>query len=325
MFKNLSLYKYTSVDEEVPNSAFKTVTSFDDASLLIYLYEPRDPSPVSFSCSGIHPVDLLMLEQSTNVLTNNFTFVPLTQVKRERVIDSSAVNFEVNKRIKRIEHDTSRTVSRKEITNIKDEVVASMLGKAPIKEKRVRGVITSHGDILVDAVGKVAEDYINFIRSLFSDIHISIFELKMDGDQGQILNAFSHTIISDFDPEMEEEDIERVNPFYSNASFQFEIGEEKITVNNGSTQTLDETLMDRLNIGTMKWLGLSSEHSTFRLTSDLRLKSIKLHDFEYEPESDDEGVLSAAYHRFYLTFFLKMIASLRKEIADTTGYGDVNE
>lgn len=334
MFKNLSMWMWDSnpdgeqakVDTEIFE---RTLRDVNRAKAVFNARLPSNPGPGQIRVSGLAPVDDLIVEQSlgygdsANVYNR---FLPLTQVIRERVIDKGAVKFEVAERVKHIFTMEGRRCGRKEVQSITDEVIESMLKDAPIREKRVFGIVTSMGKILVGATGKAAEDYISYIKSLFGEGHVRVRPASLGGwnpdcgidldDEDIIyLNRFARKII-DQDPAIEHGDGEDEDTavFISMSSFQFSSAKEKFAVQHAKEATV-QNLADRIKASYLDWIELAHKHAVFKLTSDLTLKSIKLQDLDYTPENDEEVGLSAAYYRFYMSFFLNLFYTIVREVA----------
>ncbi len=324
MFKNLSMWMFDkSPDGEQAQRDTKYLRTVmydrEVAENLIVDNEPANPGPGQLKYSGLLPVDELILESS---LEGANRFLPLTQVIRERVLDNGAIKFEVNERVKHIFTMEGRRCGRKELQSIKDEVIESMLKDAPIREKRVFGIVTSMGKILVGATGKAAEDYIAYIKSLFGEGHIRTWPADIgswsphleieefdDGGDFLLVTDFARNRIEWFDQEYADEQV-----FTATGTFQFSQGTEKFAVAGAKKETVDQ-LMDRVARSYVDFIELNHEHAVFKLTANLELKSIKLQDLEYTPENDEETGLSAAYYRFYMSFFLGLFDTIVREVA----------
>lgn len=322
MFKNLSMWMWdpkpdgeqAKVDTEIFE---RTLRDVNRAKAVFNARLPSNPGPGQIRVSGLAPVDDVIVEQSlgygdsANVYNR---FLPLTQVIRERVIDKGAVKFEVAERVKHIFTMEGRRCGRKEVQSITEEVIESMLKDAPIREKRVFGIVTSMGKILVGATGKTAEEYISYIKSLLGEGHIpmwraSILDWNSESDDydEHLLTRFARKLIHDAVNGDDE------SPFMSSGSFQFTGVKETFAVANAS-DSIVEQLSEKVDNSQLDWILLAHEHAVFKLTSDLALKSIKLQDLEYTPENDEEVGLSAAYYRFYMNFFLHLFDSLVREV-----------
>lgn len=326
MFKNLSMWLFErspDTEQSINDTEYLRVALHDweVAASHIVSHPPTNPGPGQLKKSGLLPVDDLVLE---GALDGGNRFMPLTQVIRERVVDSGAVKFEVNERIKSIFAIDGRRVGRKEQIDITCEVIESMLKDAPIREKRVFGIVTSMGKILVGATGKAAEDYISYIKSLFGAGHIHVRPAELgtwnpttglDADQEDFiyLGHFARQLIS--------EGVNEQSKLEFSGSFCFESAKEKFTVEHGQFPTID-SLEDRIACSYMKWISLTHEHAVFKLTSDLTLKSIKLVDIEYQPEDDQEAGLTSAYYRFYMSFFLGLFDTVVREVVKAQEVGD---
>lgn len=327
MFKNLSMWMFNkSPDGEQAKQDVGLLRAVLMTSLsakeLIEDHPPANPAFGQLRASGLLPLDDLIVEQCTDPKVIN-TFLPLTQVIRERVIDNGAVKFEVAQRVAHIRVMEGRVCGRKEIQAIKDEVIHGMMTDAPIREKRVFGIVTSMGKILVGATGKAAEDYIGYIKSLFGAGYIPMWQATISDWNGDSANFTEH-LLSSFARKLIHDAINDVDecPFMSAGSFQFSGAKEKFAVVSASDSTIQD-LLERIEASYVDWIELAHDHATFKLYSDLTLKSIKLHDLDYEPENNEEVGLSAAYHRFYMNFFLHLFDSLVREVVKVNGGDDV--
>ncbi len=321
MFKNLSMWMWDrepATEQAAADSVqmFNTLTDYDTASEMIGDHPPINPEVGQIKRSGLLSVDDYIVEEATS---GPNAFLPLTQVIRERVIDNGAVKFEVNERVKTIFAIDGRRCGRKELQQIKEEVIQSMLKDAPIREKRVFGIVTSMGKILVGATGKAAEDYIAYIKSLFGEGHIRTWpadigswsphlEIDQDDFDSYRLTGFGRKQIEWFDQDSEEEVV-----FTATGSFQCSQGTERFAVSGAKKETVDQ-LMDRVARSYVDFIELNHEHAVFKLTANLELKSIKLQDLEYTPDNDEETGLSAAYYRFYMNFFLGLFDTIVREV-----------
>lgn len=323
MLKNLSMWmwEHEPDGEQAVNDTHLLIVNLYNPTFALNLMEtnpPVNPGPGQLKKSGLLPVDQLIIEHCVNPDEPN-RFLPLTQVIRERVIDKGAVKFEVAERVKHIFAMEGRRCGRKEVQSITDEVIESMLKDAPIREKRVFGIVTSMGKILVGATGKAAEDYISYIKSLFGEGHVRVRPASLGGwnpdcgidldDEDIIyLNRFAREVIF-------QGDLDNDHPgFVSNGSFQFSSAKEKFAVQNAKDATI-ENLVERIKASYVDYIELAHKHAVFKLTSDLTLKSIKLQDLDYTPENDEEVGLSAAYYRFYMSFFLNLFDTIVREVA----------
>jgi hypothetical protein len=320
MFKNLSvwLYEKSMVDDLATEgeALMRNVLRHKEMAFdLLDDNPPTNPDFGQFKKSGLLPLDDLLVDQA---LTGPGLgrFLPLTQVIRERVVDSGAVKFEVAQRVKHIFTMENRRCNRKEIQGITDEVIFSMLKDAPIREKRVQGILMSSGEILVNATGKTAEDYISYIKSLFNNQIIVRTaslgtwnsDLELDASDFDCINTFARELIINGDPDDEDVELAFIG------SFKFNGTNESFTVERAKEQTIDG-LADRIVASDLEWIGVAHKHAVFKLTSDLTLKSIKLQDLDYVPEDDQEVGITSAYYRFYISFFSKLFDTIVHEVA----------
>lgn len=322
MFKNLSMWRWqlNPEGEDAQNDTSLLRTNLRNSAFaknLIEINPPENPGPGQLKKSGLAPVDDLIIEQCVHVSLHQ-CFLPLTQVIRERVIDNGAVKFEVEQRVKQIFMIDGRRVGRKELIDIKDEVIQSMLKDAPIREKRVFGIVTSTEKILVNATGKAAEEYINYVKSLFGDGNVRVRPAELltwnpdcgvepDMEDLFYLTEFAQDLLLNDDEESEK-------PFVSADSFCFQNATEQFAVHNAKEKTVDN-LAERIKDSDLNWIEIECEHAVFKLNNCMNLKSIKLQDLEYTPENDEETGLSAAYYRFYLNFFINLFDTIVTEVA----------
>lgn len=327
MFKNLSMWMFDKAPDgeqaqSDTHSLREALSDYEVAKDLIADHPPVNPDHGQLKKSGLLHIDSLIIEQSLCAANR---FLPLTQVIRERVIDKGAVKFEVAERVKHIFTMEGRRCGRKEVQSITEEVIESMLKDAPIREKRVFGIVTSMGKILVGATGKAAEEYISYIKSLFGQGHIHVRPADMfswntelcvsEFEDELYLTQFARKIINqDPDTEHGNGEDEDTSVFLSTNSFQFSGAKEKFAVVSASDSTVQD-LLERINASYLDWIELAHEHCVFKLGADLTLKSIKLQDLEYTPDNDEEVGLSAAYYRFYMNFFLGLFDTIVREVA----------
>jgi hypothetical protein len=329
MFKNLSMWLYDKAPDSEQavrdtNLLLTNLRMFTFASNLFETNPPVNPDHGQVKRSGLLPVDGLIVQQSVGPENGN-RFLPLTQVIRERVVDKGAVKFEVAERVQCIFAMENRRVGRKEMISITDEVIQSMLKDAPIREKRVFGIVTSMGKILVNATGKAAEDYISYIKTLFGEGHIHVRPAELltwnpecgasEYEDQESLTLFALDRIRNRNKELGSENNAT---FESLNTFSFTRGNETIAVKCGKDETIDE-ILSQLTTGDLNSILLAHKHALFNLTGELTLKGIKLQELEYEPENEEETYLSAAYYRFYMSFFLGLFDTIVREVAAVGG------
>lgn len=306
MFKSLSIYRVDTKKATVYSQLLGGPDHEDALRAVTSLNEPRWPGKHDPGTRGFIFPPLSVTSQAIDPtgLTGLRNFLPITQVVYTKAMDGAAVKCEVDREVKRIKQDQGRNVGRRELQDIKDEIIFGLLQNAPVKAKHTRAFLTSDGYILIDATGKQAEDFLSHLRDALGSLPVRQFAQK----ELRAINTFVKRAIEDRYLAGMNED----STFEVTGSFCFALGNEKITIQNGEEETVSDQLFDRIRkpIASAKWCEFKTEHDTFRITDTFQLKGIKL-ELEYEPENEDEEPISAAWHRFYLEHFLKLANDLR--------------
>lgn len=94
--------------------------------------------------------------------------------RQEKIVPSAAVKDQLDEKIKQIEKAESRTVGRKERTNLKDEVMFSMLPKAFTRSSLVHGYIAPEEGLLIinSSSNTRAEEVCTELRSAIGSLPI---------------------------------------------------------------------------------------------------------------------------------------------------------
>src|SRR5690606_18801200 len=106
MFKNLSMWLWdTNPDGDQAQQDTRLLrmylVNWQFANEVVANNTPYNPDHSQVRASGLLELDQFVLEKCTDPKSVN-TFLPLTHVSRERVIDKGAVKFEDAERVKHI-------------------------------------------------------------------------------------------------------------------------------------------------------------------------------------------------------------------------------
>lgn len=160
-FKNLSVFRLTE--------AFTLTSEELEQKLEALAFRPCGPHE-EFSFGWTAPLGKTSVQRVHN--TNGFLM--LCVKKEERVLPASVVNELVQEKITEKEEQQARKLSKKERTEIKDELIFDLLPKAFTFSRKIYAYIDPKGGwIIVDAASaKSAEDLLSLLRKSLGSLPV---------------------------------------------------------------------------------------------------------------------------------------------------------
>ena len=191
-------------------------------------------------------------------------------------VPGSAIKDEVEKRVKKIEHETGRKPGRKEIKDLKEEVVLSLLPKAfTSKASTFVWLDRENGYLIVDASSQSKCD--DIITSMVNQLNLSVSLIQTETSPQA---AMSEWLLSSDYP----------GNFDGDRSCDLQaIDESKSTVKYARHDLAIEEIRDHIKKGllpvklTMSW----NSKITFALTYAMQLKKIELADVDVDEKPAD--------------------------------------
>ena len=142
-----------------------------------------DPGPYTYGTLGVippSPVDGQLYFRSTaNTVLLRFQ-------QSERILPRSVIMDEVTKRAAKLlrqEDDERKQLSRKELAQVKSEVVAELLPTTVIKRKSFPVLIRGKHVFIGAASAKVCEDVLNKLRYAFGSLAVVPFETEIPASE----------------------------------------------------------------------------------------------------------------------------------------------
>lgn len=314
MFKNLTVFKFNPHQSEATEDVF--ILSCGPTDLMSET-PPRDPTNLELMTQGWLPVPKLALQMVTASLLIKERFLPLTMVIRQRAIDNAAVKLAVKRAVDLIQKEQNRAVGRKERLEITEDILIDMIPRAPIKEKMVCGYFCGNGYILIDAVGKAAEDYMSFLRtSLGGSLACERVTVKETAFHNYSLKTIK-------DEYVEWDEIEAAFEFGGSFSFLDGTRVEQITIQNCNSSTMQGDFMSRIEGGYITWCDFDNKEVSFRLMSDLSIKKLNFEDMDFEEsEADSQDGYNVARHRLEIKTYIALVEKILAEIVAVVGDDD---
>lgn len=318
MFKNLTIFKFDPLNLDNHTDINMMLGNYQDtATEMLEAHQPSDPVAEQIMRRGWLPLNPLLVEMATTGNVDH-RFLPLSMIIRQRAIDNGAVDLAVRRKIANIQQAESRIVGKKEKTQIKDEILFEMIPKAPVKEKRINGYVCANGHILVDAVGKAAEDYISFVResvgklaALQLDIAIPADEIMDVKPTSQLIHQYVLRAINN--EHFNFDDVAEQFQFKFTNTFAFINDKEQFAVRDCTSDTLSSAeFYRRVRDGRVVWCNFDNAEVEFRLMSDLSLKAIKFTALDFEHTNDQEATVGA--HRMQIQVYNKLVNNIIAEI-----------
>lgn len=166
-FKNLTLYRFTKpfnvlpekLEEQLSEALFKPCSAHD-------IYQIGWVSPLG--------------NKSENLIHVSDKFWMLCLCKQERILPSSVVNEQVQERCEEIELSQSRKVSRKEKSELKEQVTIELMPKAFTRTAQYFAYICPKEGYMVinTASAKVSDELTSFLRKTIGSLPIRPIEVN---------------------------------------------------------------------------------------------------------------------------------------------------
>jgi len=270
-FKNIQLYRFTKPFEQTSEtletalgeSLFKPCGANDT-------YQLGWASPL-----GKHSESLLHI-------TDKYWMICLK--KQERILPSSVVNEQVNLRAEDIEEAQHRKVTRKEKSELKEQVTIELLPKAFTRTAQYFAYICpSKGYMVINtSSAKVADELTSYLRKTIGSLPIRAPEVKQAPDSVMTSWLSKDALI----------------PSEFELGFECELtseGEEKSSVRYKGLELENEQIQQHIHSGmNVKTVAMTwKENMSFVLSSDLNIKRIKFSDVVQE-QLDDTNTEDAA-------------------------------
>lgn len=263
-FKNLHFYRFTKPFElscEALESALETHTFTPCGANDVYQLGWSSPL-------GKH-------SESLTHVTDKYWMICLT--KQERILPSSVVNEQVILRAEEIEDSQHRKVTRKEKSELKEQITIELLPKAFTRTtKHYAYLCPSQGYMIINtASAKVADELTSYLRKTIGSLPIRLPEVNQ---------APSTTMTAWLNKDM---DI----PVDMELGFECELtsnGEEKGSVRYKGLELDNEQIQQHIASGMqVKTLAVTwKETISFILSSDLTIKRLKFSDVVQEKLDD---------------------------------------
>lgn len=209
-------------------------------------------------------------------VTNGYWMLTLT--KQDRMLPSSVVNEQVMERVEEIENSQHRKVSRKEKTELKEQVTIELMPRAFTKTARISAYLCPSKNYLVvnSSSAKVVDEFTSFLRKCVGSLPIRMLNVKTSPTTSMtewLKDPYS--VPDNFELGMECEIRSH--------------GEEAGQVKYKGLELHNEQLEQHVGAGGMLASKLSltwNEKISFTLNEDLTLKRLKFSDLVQEKVKD---------------------------------------
>lgn len=223
----------------------------------------------------------------------------------ERQLPGSVIRNEVDARIKKIEEREMRKCYKKEIAQMKDEVVQTLLPKAFIRSTAV--TIIAIGDLLIvgSSSAKKAEDCLSTLRDAIGTLAIRPLNLKLPGEAwlGDIMRNGS------------------LGKFTCGETAKL-VDEHKDVVTFKGVDLSTEEPQAYLNEQNFRIAQLGvvfAEDFGCQITSQMVFKAIKFSDVLFEGVTADANGDDSAYYDGSLAIFVNSILAMVEELGEVVG------
>ncbi|TNC82554.1 MAG: recombination-associated protein RdgC [Oleiphilus sp.] len=166
-FKNLTLYRFTKPFDVQPEQL--------EEQLSEALFKPCSANDI-YQIGWVAPLG----NKSENLIHVSDKFWMLCLCKQERILPSSVVNEQVQERCEEIENSQSRKVSRKEKSELKEQVTIELMPKAFTRTIHYFAYICPRDGYMVvnTASAKVADELTSFLRKTIGSLPIRPIEVN---------------------------------------------------------------------------------------------------------------------------------------------------
>jgi len=300
-FKNILLYRFTK-PFETSNETLETLLAESP-------FKPCGPTETS-QLGWTSPIQ--KSEQCVHV-AQNYWMICLQ--KQERILPGSVVNEQVQEKVNAIEEEQHRKVTRKEKTELKEEITLQLLPKSFTRTSRHYAYLTPDKGYMVinTSSAKVADELTSLLRKSVGSLPIRIPSVNQAPS-----SVMTHWVTED-------------NALPENFTLGYECeltsnGDEKGSIKYKGLE-LDQDQIDQQIKSGMEVSKLAvewRETMSFILGSDLSIKRIKFGDMLQEQLSDSNAEDAAAQFDAGFAIMTHEFDKLIPEIFDAFGGEDTS-
>jgi hypothetical protein len=324
MFKNLTMVHLNDLD----NTVAELLSSREAFDNFCFNNTPRDPESMVPSVTGIEPISPFLLDMLFSYeLKFSEMFLPIKLVTFSRVIDNNAVKLAVKRRVAEIQKQFERKVLKKEIADLKHEIIAKMLPNAPIKETVCLGYICGNGWVYIGAIGKAADEFLKFFgitRSQYTtayDIVNDSFFTHSNTERDISVNIVSKYMLnrvifpSSLTMDIEDMffDVEDLFVFEATGNFGYNLKSETVAVKNEELEEISDATEERWCRADFNYVELDNQDYRFTLLSDLTFKGVEA---IVQLEDGDDAESSVAIHRTRIRQMKDLLEKVSSDILE---------
>jgi recombination associated protein RdgC len=296
-FKNLYIYRFTkpfdttsdALEEQLSTAAFTPCGAND-------VYQLGWSSPLGkLSESLVHVADKYWM---------------LCLTKQEKILPSSVVNEQVNERAELIEETQHRKVSRKEKTELKEQVTIELMPKAFARTNKYYAYLCpSKGYMVINtASAKTADEVTSYLRKTIGSLPVRPIEVKQSP-----ATVMTQWLNRDTNP-----------PGYFEPGLECELctsGDEKGVVKYKGIDLDIEQIEQHIQSGMqVDKLALTwRENISFLLSTDLTVKRMKFSDLVQEKFDDTNAEDAAAKFDASFAIMAAEVDNLIPELIEAFG------
>lgn len=246
------------------------------------------------------------LEGVPDLLCRRLSGADLVQLRwQSRVIPSAAVKEALTERIAEFERRTTRTPSRQEKRELKEDVYGELLPRALLKSDRIRAFYLIDEKVLAiaNSTEKVAEELLDKLRDAFGSLLATPLEYKQS-TQSMMKELFLGGDVGNFSVGRE---CRMKDPSETSSSvswFDMDIHDKSV-----QSHVKDGLTLDRLGID---W----NARVRFVMADDLVLRKVKFEGLEELDELEDDDPLMRHDAEFVLTsgLVLGLLNAFKKQL-----------
>lgn len=290
-FKNLYIYRFTK--------PFETTADSLEEQLKEATFSPCGPHD-SYQLGWTSPLG----KMSENLVHSCDKYLMLSLCKQEKILPSSVVNEQVAERAEEIELNQHRKVSRKEKSELKEQITIELMPKAFRKTNKTYAYLCiKEGYLVVNtSSAKVADEFTSYLRKTVGSLPVR--PLEVEQNPAAIMTDW---LKHDSNP-----------PSILEPGLECELkstGEDKGQVKYKGLDLDNEQIQQHIQAGMLvEKMALSwKENISFVLSHDLTIKRLKFSDLVQEKLDDVETDDAAA--KFDASFAI-MAAELDMLIPD---------
>ncbi len=297
MMKNMLLYRITNPG----NAALLN----DWQALHNKLVDHKAALPTGSQWRGIGFVEPAKPFCDEMVWSGHSSSCLFTVMFHERQLSSATINEYVQARVGKIEEREQRKCYRKEIAQIKDDVIATLMPKAFIKHSHVNMIVV--GDLLIvgASTAKKAEDCLDQLRHATGSLAVRPLSFKQPAEQWLLDLARD----DDMGILKRGDQAKLVDGYKNTAVFKgIDLGDDE-----------PQAYMVENGFRPAELLVSFDENMTLRITDQLIFKAIKFTDLVINQSKQDSGGDPAAEQDGMLTIFLGAVTHLINHLIEQLG------